>query len=92
MGFFISFIFGILFGVLILPVIEGLISVINQRMQVSIYKMEVSIAKCKAEIQKLAEEPLEEEEEGSNPIGFQTQAIGYELNQEEEYCDEDEDE
>lgn len=91
MGIFISFIFGILFGVLIFPAIEGLVSVISQRMQVSIYKMEVSITKCKAEIQKLAEDLPEEEEEDSNPIGFQTQAIGYELNQEEEeYYDEDE--
>lgn len=90
MGIFISFVFGILFGVLILPVIEGLISVISQRMQVSIYKMEVSIAKCKAEIQKLIQDQSEEEE--SNPIGFQTQAIGYELQpeEEEEYYDEDE--
>ena len=91
MGIFISFIFGILFGVLIFPVIEGLVSVISQRMQVSIYKMELSIAKNKAEIQKLIQDQSEEEEE-SNPIGFQTQAIGYELQpeEEEEYYDEDE--
>ena len=79
------FILGILSGLLVLPIIDGLVTIISQLVQVIIYKMEISITKSKAKILELSKELPEEEE--CNHIGFQTEAIGYEIGSEDEYYD-----
>ena len=83
------FILGILSGLLVLPIIDGLVTIISQLVQVIIYKMEISITKSKAKILELSKELPEEEEEG-NHIGFQTEAIGYEIGSEDDYYEQDE--
>lgn len=83
------FIIGILFGVFLIPIITDFSTVISQVFQVLIYKMEVSITKSKVKIQNLSKEVSEEGE--SNPIGFQTEAIGYEIPSEEYYYEDDDD-
>lgn len=83
------FIFGVLFGIFIIPIISELVTVISQVFQVLIYKMEVNITKSKVEIHNLSESVSEEN--NSSPIGFQTEAIGYEIPTEEVYEDDEED-
>jgi hypothetical protein len=75
------FILGILSGLLVLPIIDGLVTIISQLVQVIIYKMEISITKSKAKILELSKELPEEE---GNQIGFQTEAIGYEIGSEDD--------
>lgn len=67
------FILGIVLVTIILPLIENIMSVFAAWTEYLVYKFAYKIYNLKKEMG-------EEEEEEKRPMGFQTQAIGYQVN------------
>lgn len=81
----LNFILGILFAYLILPLTECIVSIANVKTQEYSYKISENVAKIQKNIQKMNLSQQEEEEQKEKiPFGFQTSAIGFEINSEQD--------
>ncbi len=74
------FIFGILLIYLFLPALENISSILNTATQYILYK----ISKKTYDIKLQMQQSIPEEKSSNYPIGFATQAIGFQYEQPEE--------
>ena len=77
MNFLLYFISGIIFISLIIPLIENIVSILSTITEYVTYIYAAKIFKIKQQLN------LDQEEQHKNPIGFQTEAIGFYHSQEQ---------
>lgn len=82
------FILGILFISIIIPLCSFFQSFLDILIEYITYNYAYKVNKIKLLMEKQSEE-LEQEEEKKNPIGFYTQAIGFQKDDQEEYQQEE---